>query len=94
VYPAWSPDRSRVAFSSQRRGTWEIYVMSSAGGDQTQLTHTNGVSGGPRWSPDGTQIVFESDRDGDVEVWVMDASGGSLRQLTHNVSNDRRPDWR
>ena len=37
--PAWSPDGRRIAFSSDRDGDSEIYVMNVDGSGATQLTH-------------------------------------------------------
>ena len=38
-YAFVSPDGSKIAFHSNRSGTWEIYVMEVDGSNQTQLTH-------------------------------------------------------
>ena len=36
--PVWSPDGKRIAFTSERDGNAEIYVMGSDGSQQTRLT--------------------------------------------------------
>jgi CubicO group peptidase (beta-lactamase class C family) len=96
AFPAWSPDGSRIAFTSDREGqsNWEIYVMDADGSNQERLTYTDAIDGLPSWSPDGTQIVFESDREGDFEIYVMAADGTDVRPLTENSVHDRNPDWR
>jgi uncharacterized protein YgiM (DUF1202 family) len=33
VSPAWSPDGSRIAFLTDRRGSWEIWLMNADGSD-------------------------------------------------------------
>ena len=74
--PAWSPDGSRVAFSSHHdRDDWEIYVMNADGTGLTRLTESVADDRSPGWSPDGLTIVFESDRDGDWEIYVIDVPG-------------------
>ena len=56
-YPSWSPDGTKLAFASDRSGSWQIYVMDADGSNVLPMT-----SGGnhiqPAWSPDGTQIAF------------------------------------
>jgi len=48
-HPAWSPDGSKVAFASNRDGSWEIYVMNADGSGQTRLTFKGGRE--PDWQP-------------------------------------------
>ena len=50
-YPAWSPDRSKIAFASNRDGNWEIYVMNADGTGQTNLTNDPAIDHSPAWSP-------------------------------------------
>jgi Tol biopolymer transport system component len=39
-YPgAWSPDGKQLAFSSQRSGNFDVFVMNADGSGQHQLTH-------------------------------------------------------
>lgn len=59
-YPAWSPDGSRIAFTSNRDGAYNLYVMDANGGNVKQLTHEKApaVCYMPSWSGDGKQIVF------------------------------------
>jgi Tol biopolymer transport system component len=56
--PAWSPDGNRIAFSSDRNGSFDVYVMSiggilgGSGGTWIQrLTDTPGDDVGPVWMP-------------------------------------------
>ena len=62
--PEWSPDRSRIAFSSTRGGyLGDIYLMNADGSKPTRLTYTKGFDTTVRnkdaaWSPDGSKIAF------------------------------------
>ena len=80
--PAWSPDGSRIAYTSlsARGGVW---VMNADGSGQRLVTTTPGELYGVAWSPDGTQLVFSNaDRlavvntDGSGRKWVSGASSG------------------
>ena len=75
--PAWSPDGRRIAFTSERDGNPEIYVMNADGSGVTRLTYNDArdLDSFPAWSPDGRRIAFHSNRDGNFEIYVMNASG-------------------
>lgn len=58
--PAWSPDGTRIAFSSLRDGNYEIYTMDLKGDQLQRLTHTGWAEAEPSWSPDGRRIAYVS----------------------------------
>ena len=94
--PSWSPDGTRIVFSSDRKGdfvNYEIYVMDDDGGNLQRLTENRKNDGGASWSPDGKRIAFSSDRDGNREIYVMDADGGNQQKLTNHPRNDAGPEW-
>jgi TolB protein len=62
IDPEWSPDGTRIAFTSYRDGNPEIYVMWANGTDQTRVTFNEGFDGYPSWTPDGN-IVYSSERE-------------------------------
>jgi eukaryotic-like serine/threonine-protein kinase len=79
--PSLSPDGNSVAYSSDRSGSFEIFVKQLApGGREIQITSDGGLSFEPAWSPDGKLIAFHSKSRGGI--WVVPALGGTSRQLT------------
>jgi len=93
VYPAWSPDGTKVAFVSNRGGAYDLYVMNADGTSVAQLTHDQATEGRPAWSPDGTRIAFASDKGGDAEIYVMNADGSNVVRLTNSAGPDGWPAW-
>jgi hypothetical protein len=93
VDPAWSPDGSRIAFTSDRDADREIYVMNANGTNQVRLTNAYGPDYRPAWSPDGTRIAFVSTRDGNAEIYLMNADGTNPVRLTSNTAHDADPSW-
>ena len=93
--PSWSPDGKRIAWSSNRTGNYDIFVMDRTGDNKKNLTNTPRNEKKPGWQPPlGLKIVFASDRDGDSEIFVMDRDGGNVRQLTKNIFVwDGHPTW-
>jgi Tol biopolymer transport system component len=72
--PSWSPDGTRIAFSSNRDGDFDIWVMNADGSDQRRVQNHPETDTSPTWSPDGTQIAFDSDRD-------TPAGGGGVNEI-------------
>jgi len=60
ISPAWSPDGKLIAFSTDRNGGWEIYIMKPDGSWYRQLTPTGIVAADPSWSPDSSSVAFWS----------------------------------
>ena len=88
--PSWSPDGSKIAFTSDRDGNDEIYVMNADGSAPMRLTSDPAADYSPAWSPDGTRIAFVSNRgDGVPTIYVMNADGSNPVPLT----NGRDPAW-
>jgi TolB protein len=87
-----SPE-GRIAFSSSKDGSPELYVMSLDGSDLKKLTRSFGIDVSPVFSPDGSQIAFVSDRGGSPQIYIMDSDGTRLRRLTFEGSYNTSPVW-
>ena len=70
--PSWSPDGRKLAFSSNRDGTYEIYVACADGSGLSVLTAGGPDKKYPIWSPDGRRIVYQRRGDG---IWTVDVTG-------------------
>lgn len=94
--PAWSPDGSRLAFSSDRDGNHEIYVMDADGASMERLTDHPAWDSGPTWAPnDGgpARIAFDSERVDQSVLFAVELGSGRLVQLTDAGVQDGEPDW-
>jgi uncharacterized repeat protein (TIGR01451 family) len=77
--PAWSPDGSRIAYTSGLRYVdQDIWAVNANGTGQSRLTFTPEIESEPAWSPDGARIAFCRNNDiwgGNNDIWVMNADG-------------------
>jgi TolB protein len=90
---AWSPDGTRIAFTSNRDGNPELYVANRDGSGQIRLTNHPAVDTTPTWSPAGNEIAFTSDRSGSPQIYIVSASGGAPRRITLQDSYADRATW-
>lgn len=56
--PQWSPDGSSIAFTSNRTGKTNLYVLRVTGGEAEQITDVKSNVGSYAWAPDGKTIAF------------------------------------
>ncbi|MFG0332496.1 MAG: TolB family protein, partial [Maioricimonas sp. JB049] len=91
---AWSPDGSRVAFTSDRTGNMELFVMNADGTGPIQVTDFPGVDRTPTWSPDGKQLCFTRITEGNNwELFRINADGTDPVNLTRHPAADADPAW-
>ena len=88
--PVFSPDGTRIAFTSNRDGNPELYVMNRDGSNVRRITNHPAIDTTPTWSPNGTQIAFTSDRAGTPQIYIIGADGLNLRRH-HDERVVRRP---
>ncbi|HEU0044021.1 amidohydrolase family protein [Sphingomonas sp.] len=90
--PRFSPDGRRIAFTSDRGGGDNIWVMNVDGSDKRQVTKEDfRLLNQPTWSPDGRFIAakkhFTTGRSlGTGEVWLYHVTGGGGVQLVKRAS--------
>ena len=94
VEPAWSPDGTKLLFSSNRFGRYEVFLMNADGSGQANLTSEPAVDDRePAWSPDGQRIVFTRYAAGCSTLVVIDLFGSNIAELDPTPDCERRPDW-
>ena len=80
--PRWSPDGTRIAFSSLREQQSDVYVLEVETGTLRQITSASSDDWGPRLSRDGRWLYFTSNRSGSWQIWKVAAEGGQALQMT------------
>jgi TolB protein len=87
----WSPNGKYLVFTGGRKGKFDIYKISTKGGEETRLTDADGLNDGPEYTPDGKHIYFNSSRTGKMQIWRMNADGSKQEQVTNDEDNNWFP---
>ncbi|HEV8119517.1 MAG TPA: protein kinase [Candidatus Polarisedimenticolia bacterium] len=98
--PVWSPDGSRLAYTSMQRGHSEVFEMASGGGGERPLAGSRRTNYPNDWSPDGQEILYRAnDPDTNLELWLLPRGGEGqpvpFLKASYGVSNGQfSPDGR
>jgi Tol biopolymer transport system component len=88
--PVYSPDGEWVAFSSNRGGGMNLWLVSVANGNLRRVTDAH-INWDPAFSHDGRRLVWSSNRGGNFEIWTSDVDGSGPRQVTQDGGNAENP---
>ena len=89
--PAFSPDGSRIAFTSTRDGQPEIYTMDADGTNAARLTNSAGADGDATFTADGQAVVFHSQRTGHRQIFLQPITSSDAVQLTQEPTDNSQP---
>ncbi|WP_394840541.1 amidohydrolase family protein [Pendulispora brunnea] len=90
VDPSWSPDGKKIAYSSDKAGTEDLYIFDLASGAEQRVTSLPGAEYGAAWSPDGTKLAFQDQTTG---TFTVDIATGNVRQVIGPIFAPSKPSW-
>jgi Tol biopolymer transport system component/imidazolonepropionase-like amidohydrolase len=85
--PAWSPDGTQVAFSSDRDGSMDLWIRDLKSGVDRKVA-ARAMSAA--WSPDGGRIAF---LDPESQLQIVDVTSGVLHKAHDRLNEPGRPSW-
>ena len=89
--PAWSPDGRRIAYSSDKAGTEDLYVLELATGAEKRITSdADSAEVSAAWSPDGSKLAYQ-DQNG--VAYVVDVETGATRKIAEALFAPSKPSW-
>ncbi len=75
--PIWAPDGRNIAFTSNRNGGHDVFILPSTGGTPLQLTFHTGDDLATDFTPDGQFVVFRSSRASSGSLYKISVKGGN-----------------
>ncbi len=91
--PSFRPDGAALAFSSQRGGGWDIYIMDMTSGATQRLTDSPEYETNPSWSPDSRQLVYERYLNGHFRISIRRVEDRALMWPGLDGMDSFEPSW-
>jgi Tol biopolymer transport system component len=89
-YGVWSPDGSKIAFTTDRDGNDEVYVMNFDDTNPVNMTNNPGDDRRPDWRPDGQKIIYDANHFATDPGWGGDASNAEIMLMNSDGSGKQR----
>jgi uncharacterized protein YjdB len=90
IQASLSPDRTRIAFSSNRSGNFDIYIADADGQKLRRLTTDPRNEGDPVWTPDGSRLVYTATRGTGTQIAMISMDGSEV-MLTATPGGNHSP---
>ena len=92
--PRWSPDASRVVYSSQVNGKLTIWLHDLTSGETHRISEGRYFDLDPSWHPGGKRIVYSSDRrNTGFDLWETDVPTGLHWRLSNRPGDETDASW-
>ncbi|HKF53762.1 MAG TPA: hypothetical protein VKB26_15705, partial [Candidatus Acidoferrales bacterium] len=100
--PQCSPDGKYIAYTvgtidvKGDKHSSHVWMVSTDGSTDRQVTESQESEGNPEWSPDGKYLSFTSGRPGEAkgsQVWILNRDGGEAMQLTNVKGGLQSYEW-
>lgn len=92
LFPAWSSDGTRLAYTSYKNGKPDIYIQPLAGKSVYQVNE-KGTNIAPAWAPNTDALAATLSFSGDQEIYLLTGKGKIIKRLTNNRGIDVSPTW-
>ncbi|MEM7186139.1 MAG: winged helix-turn-helix domain-containing protein [Bacteroidota bacterium] len=90
--PTFSPNGKKVAFTTNRSGSFQLWNSEPDGNDARIITDFKGqYLNAPRWSPDGKMLVFQGYSEGSSKLYTVDSAGGIPETISGITGESHTP---
>ncbi len=89
--PAWSPDGKGIAYSSDKAGTPDLYLLDLATKTEKRLTSfEDSAEVSCAWSPDGKMLAYQDEHGA---TYTLDVATGAHKRVAAALFAPSKPSW-
>jgi Tol biopolymer transport system component len=89
--PAWSPDGKSIAYSSDKAGTPDLYILDLATKTERRVTSfDDSAEVSAAWSPDGKTLAYQDEHGA---TYTVDIATGKSRRVAAALFAPSKPSW-
>lgn len=94
IDPAYGPPTapSKIAFSSKRTGSYDVFLCDDDGSNLQRVTQTGRDCTSPAWYPSGSKVAFVSSENARKAVFSINTNGTSIARVSFSASDDDNPE--
>lgn len=94
ITPRWSPDGSKLLYTSfHRSGYPDIFLLDLNSMQRSTFVSFKGTNSGARFSPDGSRVAMVLTGEGNPEIYVGSAQGRGISRRTRTPAVEASPAW-
>lgn len=95
--PSWSPDGTKIAYSTLVNNEYRVWVMNADGSNQAEIPNALYATAFVNaWNPDGTKVTFQKTdvaSSSNKDVYTINIDGTGLTKLTTDGMHEGSPAW-
>jgi TolB protein len=89
--PHWSPDGTKVVYSSERGRQWRIYMLNFITLTEKRIYISKGVNMAGDFFPSGETIAFSSTKKGTPDIYTLNTKNKKLKRITRSYGIEVSP---
>ena len=91
--PAWSPDGSKLAYSTLTNGVRQIWIYDFDTRQERQLTQGPSHKENPTWGPNSLHIIFNSSTNSGSDLYLINLNQPEAEKISSGPGEKRFPSW-
>jgi TolB protein len=91
LLPRWSPDGSKLCYTSYWQGRQRLLILDGATGKSQKVAEYDGLNLGAQWSPDGQELVLTLSHEGDAEIYRIRPDGRIVQRVSFSSAIEASP---